>query len=162
MSVHLKLRFLSCEVTIAETRSRCLSQYQSVQAPWEKGISSIVRWYHCEESEEDSNPPEEPLLHLPSLLVGYSPWGCQQLDATERVHTHTHAHTHTVNILTLMPEMYVETDGIPSTWVFSIGLSNFWLEGDLKNLPIFSLVYPMEPGTPDLLTSDPTQVFTSR
>ena len=61
-----------------------------------------------------------------------------------------------------MPEMYVETDGIPSTWVFSIGLSNFWLEGDLKNLPIFSLVYPMEPGTPDLLTSDPTQVFTSR
>ena len=87
-SVHLKLRFLNCEVTIAETRSWCLSQ--SVQAPWEKGISSIVRWYHCEESEEDSNPPEEPLLHLPSLLVGYSPWGRKQLDATERVYTHTH------------------------------------------------------------------------
>ena len=32
-------------------------------------------------------------------LVGYSPWGCKQLDMTEqlthtRTHTHTHTHTH--------------------------------------------------------------------
>ena len=27
-------------------------------------------------------------------LAGYSPWGCKELDTTERL-THTHAHTHT-------------------------------------------------------------------
>ena len=28
-------------------------------------------------------------------LVGYSPWGCKELDMTQHVHTHTHTHTHT-------------------------------------------------------------------
>ena len=72
---------------------------------------------------------------------------------------------HRVNMLILRPEMYVETDGIPSSWVFSIGLSKFWREGDLKNLPIFKPFPPYGkgiPGIPDLLTSDPTHVFMSR
>ena len=28
-------------------------------------------------------------------LVGYSPWGCKELDMTEQLSTHTHTHTHT-------------------------------------------------------------------
>ena len=27
-------------------------------------------------------------------LVGYSPWGCKELDMTEQLSTHTHTHTH--------------------------------------------------------------------
>ena len=26
-------------------------------------------------------------------LVGYSPWGCKELDMTEQLSTHTHTHT---------------------------------------------------------------------
>ena len=28
-------------------------------------------------------------------LVGYSPWGCKELDTTEHTHTYTLTHTHT-------------------------------------------------------------------
>ena len=34
--------------------------------------------------------------HGQRSLVGYSPWGCKELDMTERLHTHTHTHTHTL------------------------------------------------------------------
>ena len=32
-------------------------------------------------------------LHGQRSLKGYSPWGCKELDMTERTHTHTHTHT---------------------------------------------------------------------
>ena len=34
--------------------------------------------------------------HRQRNLVGYSPWGCKELDKTKLLtHTHTHTHTHT-------------------------------------------------------------------
>ena len=33
--------------------------------------------------------------HGQRSLVGYSLWGCTELDTTESTHTHTHTHTHT-------------------------------------------------------------------
>ena len=34
-------------------------------------------------------------FHGQRSLVGYSPWGCKELDKTEQLtHTHTHTHTH--------------------------------------------------------------------
>ena len=40
--------------------------------------------------------------HGQKSLVGYSPWGCKELDTTEHTHTHTHTHTpHTIPILIL-------------------------------------------------------------
>ena len=44
--------------------------------------------------------------HGQRSLVGYSPWGCKELDMTEhtRVHAHMHTHTHTQSIHAL--ELY--------------------------------------------------------
>ena len=33
-------------------------------------------------------------LHGQRSLVGYSPWGCKDLDMTECAHTHIHTHTY--------------------------------------------------------------------
>ena len=35
-------------------------------------------------------------FHGHSILAGYSPWGCNELDTTVLAHTHTHTHTHTL------------------------------------------------------------------
>ena len=34
-------------------------------------------------------------FHGQRSLVGYSLWGCKELDMTEHAHMHTHTHTHT-------------------------------------------------------------------
>ena len=43
-------------------------------------------------------------FHGQRSLMGYSQWGCKELDTTQHAHTHTHTHTrthtHKVNLYT--------------------------------------------------------------
>ena len=39
-------------------------------------------------------------FHGHRSLVGYSQWGCKELDTTERTHAHTRTHTQKVNLYT--------------------------------------------------------------
>jgi len=44
----------------------------------------------------NGNPLQHSCLeksHGQRSLAGYSPWGCQESDTTERKYTHTHTHT---------------------------------------------------------------------
>ena len=43
------------------------------------------------------------------ILAGYSPWGLNELETTERLSTHTHTHTHTHKALKCLkvPVQYV-------------------------------------------------------
>ena len=48
----------------------------------------------------NGNPLQYSCLENPidrGSLVGYSPWGCKELDMTD-LYTHTHTHTHTIRI----------------------------------------------------------------
>ena len=49
--------------------------------PLEKGMATHCKIIHG-------------ILHGQRSLVGYSPWGCKELDRTEQL-THTQTHTHT-------------------------------------------------------------------
>ena len=40
-------------------------------------------------------------FHRPRSLIGYSTWGCKELDMTEHAHTQTHTHTQICYIMQL-------------------------------------------------------------
>ena len=49
--------------------------------------------------EGNSNPLQYSCLE--KNLVGYSPWGCKELDTTERL-THTHTHIYDIQAITII------------------------------------------------------------
>ena len=56
--------------------------------------------------EGNGNPLQNSCLGNPKdrrSLVGYSPWGCKELDMTEYIHTHTFSY------------MFIYKSGLPST-----------------------------------------------
>ena len=60
----------------------------------------IVLFYNYNSQKQQQTPVSLPgKLHGQRSLVGYSSWGCKELDMTKRAHahvgTHTHTHTHT-------------------------------------------------------------------
>ena len=57
---------------------------------------------------------------------------------------------------------HLEADAISTDWVFSIGLSKLWTQGDLKIYPSLGFFYSMEPGIPDPFISDLTQAAISK
>ena len=85
--------------------------------------------------------------HGQRSLVGYSPWGCKELDTTESVHPCTrHTHTHTVyyRILNIVPILgpglsilYLLVPNSQSAPSFSLTLANTNLFSTSVNLFLF-------------------------
>ena len=64
--------------------------------------------------EGNGNPLQNSCLGNPKdrrSLVGYSPWGCKELDMTEHTNSHTHTHTHTLYCIKEQPNKH-NTEGV--------------------------------------------------
>ena len=71
-----------------ESACQCRRHKRHVLDPWVRKIPWSRKW--------QLTPVFLPgKFHRQRNLEGYSPWGCNKSDMTERVHTHTHTHTHT-------------------------------------------------------------------
>ena len=95
-------------------------------------------------------------FHGERNVVGYSPWGRNELDTTERVRTHTHTHTHTNThtrtsvsvLLTRCSKVFIDMPGkaIPRTAVKSSCASYQAVVSKKRNRWDLKIKYPKRSG----------------